>query len=97
MSRRNFDKWLYLSADINSSLPKETQLLCPICGKDSIDFQYVGDVDAKVGYLDVWCNECLNGINISRTILPENANILSYSTPKEEITRRIPNFKHVTP
>jgi hypothetical protein len=97
MSRGTYNNWLNLIDTITVSLLKGNQLHCPVCGDCSIDFQYVGDVETKFGYLDVWCNECLIGIHISRTNIPDKMNVLPFSTPKDEIMSRRPNFKQVTP
>ena len=87
-----YSNWLNLVKDINNSLPEVPPLACPICGKSSIDFQYVGDIKTRIGYLDVWCTKCLNGIHISRAKIPKNTNALSFDTPKEGILQRITEF-----
>ena len=97
MSKALFNSWLNLVKDINNSLPEMLPLSCPVCNNSSIDFQYVGDVKTRIGYLDIWCTQCLNGIHISRTIIPENINILPFDTPKEEVLQRIPSYKQVIP
>lgn len=97
MSKGLFNDWLNLVKDIFNELPKKPALICPKCGYASVDYQYVGDLETKIGYLDVWCNDCLNGIHISRTKIPETANALSFDSSPEEIRKRIPSFVQIFP
>lgn len=50
-----FQKWLNLAKYITEFLPKVPVLDCPKCNNKSIDFQYVGDMKTRIGYLDIWC------------------------------------------
>ena len=97
MSKREFELWLDLVKEIVDKLPNVPPLLCPKCGQPKVVFQYVGDPETRIGYLDIWCKSCLYGIHISRTGIPENAHMISFKAPDEEIVKRIPNFIQVTP
>ncbi|NDI35097.1 hypothetical protein [Chengkuizengella sediminis] len=88
----DFSTWLKLSADISSST--WTNFQCPECQKETVDFQYVGDTETRIGYLEIWCDSCLKGIHISRVRVPESANLLSFED-KNLIGNRIPAFKQV--
>jgi len=97
--KKLFDSWFYLVTCIcgDKNLPDLPVLNCPSCGIPGIDFQFVGDIPSKIGYLSVWCPSCLHGIVISRVGLPDNDRALPFAASKEEIVRRIPNFTHVHP
>lgn len=92
-----FNEWIKFIKIITDESENIDNLKCPHCDCNSIDFQYVGDEMMRVGYLDVWCKSCLHGIHISRTRVPEQANMISFNDPEQEISKRIPNFKKITP
>jgi len=89
----NFSAWLKLSADISGHAQSNSLFPCPECQKETIDFQYVGDFETRIGYLDIWCNSCTNGIHISRARAPEYADLITFED--EKVKRRIPAFKQV--
>lgn len=89
----DFSSWLKLSADISSNIQKKEVNKCPICQSETVDFQYVGDTDTRIGFLDIWCTSCMNGIHISRVKAPESANILTFND--EKVKARIPDFNQV--
>ena len=88
-----FNEWL----NIVKELPNTEKLICPKCGENRIDFQYVGDKVTRIGYIDIWCKSCLHGIHISRTKIPIDATMISFEEPKEIVIERIPQFIQVTP
>ncbi|MBE8999343.1 hypothetical protein IQ274_14210 [Nostoc sp. LEGE 12447] len=92
-----FLKWMYLVSDINNFLPNSTALACPNCYQLGVDFQYVGDLQTKIGYMVIWCPFCLQGIHISRVSIPDQAQALSFNLSPEKILKRIPNFTLVKP
>ena len=94
-----FNEWLELVKRVVDKTQdnKASSICCPNCESNSIDYQYVGDVATKVGYLDIWCKTCLNGIHISRIKVPENVDMLSFDTSPERIAERIPDFIQITP
>ncbi len=57
---------------------KEESVHCPECGDHAIDYEFVGDLETRMGYCLVWCNSCLVGINISRTKVPNDAEMISF-------------------
>lgn len=95
MNRLRFQQWRDLAKRIADTPSTVLQLTCPSCGEVSIDSQYVGDLTTKIGYLDIWCANCLRGIHISRVGIPDNVNAIAYDCASEEIAKRIPNFKQV--
>ncbi len=88
-----FKKWLELGRSIN----QKQKVACPTCGKLAIQFQYVGDPVTKIGYLDIWCGECLRGIHVSRVQIPGDTPMLDISTTSNEVASHIPNYKQVVP
>ncbi|OCL26014.1 hypothetical protein U472_08295 [Orenia metallireducens] len=84
------DKWIKIELNILNS-NKKNKLICPECGANHIKYQYVGDEKTRIGYLAIWCANCLQGINISRVRVPENENLVSFDS--EKISNIIPKFK----
>ncbi len=80
------EKWLNLVGELSHY----KDLLCPYCGKRSIDYLYIGDENTKIGYLQVWCNECENGIYVSRVKIPPNAKFVTFEDAK---TMKLPSYK----
>ena len=97
MSKKLFNAWLKISMSMTDKLPNTSPMDSPGCGQNSVDMQYVGDAETRVGYLDVWCSSCLHGIHISTVKVPLSTNMLDFDTPNEQIARRVPNFKQETP
>jgi len=93
MTMSYFSAWLKLSADISGNAKQKPILQCPECRKETIDFQYVGDKETRIGYLDIWCNSCMNGIHISRVRVPVLADLIGFKDA--ELKRRVPDFKQV--
>lgn len=95
--KKSFKEWLDLVVKIQDKLPDVSLLKCPKCSQKAVDFVYVGDVNTRVGYMDIWCNSCNHGIHMSRVIVPQNAPIIPFETPIDEFPKQVPNFKQVTP
>jgi hypothetical protein len=88
-----FKRWLDLGYDLSN----KSKLQCPSCGKSTIDYQYVGDPETRIGYLDIWCAACLRGIHVSRVKVPKEASMLSFKTDLATVAARIPKFTWVVP
>lgn len=91
-----FQDWLTLYKQIRDVRTKMVDFICPECGSSSIDFQYVGDVSERIGYLDMWCTTCNKGVHLSRVSIPAGAPLISFDDPDEVLVARIPNFEPVT-
>lgn len=92
-----FKKWLIeVAARISGKECESTEIKCPHCKEKCIDYLYIGDKETRIGYLQVWCNNCLNGIYISRVGIPEGLKMISF---EEDIAldRIIPNYHKLTP
>lgn len=92
-----FHKWVQLIAQIWDNLPPKNILVCPRCGKPSIDYQYVGDKDSSIGHIVIWCKSCLHEIHMSRVGIPNNANVISYKEDPKVVAERIPKFTQINP
>ncbi|NQF15107.1 hypothetical protein HPY31_14410 [Brevibacillus sp. HB1.3] len=96
MSNSQFKDWIKLTtiiAEIDQEVP---EMECPNCHQLKIDYQYVGDLKSRAGFLDIWCNSCLHGIHLSRTKAPENVSLLSFDAA-EEYKKKVPNFTPIEP
>jgi transcription elongation factor Elf1 len=92
-----FQDWLRLFKVLKESPAEKRGLTCPECGSASVDFQFVGDKSSRVGYLNIWCCSCNQGVYLSRVAIPESAEMISFEAPNEVIEKRIPNFRLVEP
>lgn len=89
-----FNLWLELVKEIaKKTQDKKNNLVCPKCGNNSVDYQYIGDPVTRIGHLYIWCKICLIGVHMSRVSVPENASMLPLDISKEVLTERIPDFK----
>ncbi len=82
-----FLRWMYLVSDINNSLPNLPALACPNCYRLGVDFQYVGDLEIRIGYMVIWCPFCLQGIQISRVSIPAQA--LPFNSGRARVLSKI--------
>ncbi|MFN6463357.1 MAG: hypothetical protein RMZ41_016305 [Nostoc sp. DedVER02] len=92
-----FSQWLSIATEINHSLPNVPVLNCPNCHQQEVDFQFVGDLQTRIGYMAIWCPFCLHGIHLSRVLIPAVLEANSFDISIEEVSKRIPNFTHVEP
>jgi transcription elongation factor Elf1 len=92
-----FQDWLSLFKVLNESSAEKRVLRCPECGSASVDSQFVGDKISRIGYLNIWCHSCNQGVHLSRVAIPESAEMISFEAPNEVIEKRIPNFRPVEP
>jgi hypothetical protein len=92
-----FKDWLDIYKKINSSERFTENLECPECQSLAVDFQYVGDPKTRIGYLDIWCANCLRGVHLSRVSIPPGREMLSFGVDDEVFSARIPDFEQVIP
>lgn len=97
INNKIFSQWLSIATEINHSLPDVPVLYCPNCHQQQVDFQFVGDLQTRIGYMAIWCPFCLYGIHLSRVRIPDEIQAIDFDIPIEEISKRIPNFTHVKP
>lgn len=95
MVNSHYKKWLKLAEEVQAE-PQSCLLVCPNCSSNNIEYEFIGDSQRREGYFLIWCNECIEGLHISRVNIPENANVIPFNAPSELISH-IPNFKRVIP
>ena len=88
--------WLMTSANVAKNFKDINNINCPTCGRKTLDYLYIGDKKTKIGYLQVWCHHCSNGIHISRVKIPEGAKMLPFDTAKD-LNEIVPRYNHITP
>lgn len=94
---KKYNKWLIeVAAKISSKECKANQIICPQCNEKCIDYLYIGDEKTRIGYLQVWCNNCLNGIYISRVVVPDGLKMISFEDDID-LNSIIPYYHKLTP
>lgn len=96
MINPTFKQWLSLVAVVQETVPHVPRMNCQNCTSESVSYEYIGDPEKRVGYFLMWCDECLEGIHISRFRIPESASIIPFHAGEEQMAH-IPNFKKVSP
>lgn len=92
MEKKVKKNWMNIVPQIINNLNHTNDIICPNCGKEKIDYMYVGDKNTRIGYLEIWCGNCLKGIHISRVIAPPNAKFLSL---EDDIGNTIPDYEKI--
>lgn len=84
------EMWIQIVKNIAVKPYDIDELECPICkSKKTIDYLYVGDETTRVGYLMIWCGNCLKGTYVSRVIAPPNAKFITFN---DEIKDIVPKY-----
>lgn len=96
MINPQFKEWIKLTAIVTNENVKTTEIRCPECKRLGVDYQYVGDIRLREGFLDIWCNFCLYSIHLSRTKVPEQVNMLPFDAV-EEYKKKVPKFTKIDP
>lgn len=86
------EDWIKLIPQIVGDLDNIVQVKCPCCEKQGIEYVYIGDEETRVGYLQIWCSECLKGIYVSRVVAPDKARFVTFEDDLECI---VPNYELV--
>jgi hypothetical protein len=92
-----FQDWLVMHKKLQDDTVVKSECICPECGARTIDLQFVGDVETRIGYLDMWCATCNRGIHMSRVLIPKGAPMISFGGSAEVVSARIPNFEQIAP
>jgi hypothetical protein len=90
-----YDEWLDAFSAAYDAVPGPLQDACPNCGHHSLRLVFTGDLEQLVGYGHFWCDNCLTGIGISRTTIPEEAVIQDIRLPREDREPKIPDYRLV--
>ncbi|XBX03637.1 hypothetical protein QMP26_24210 [Enterocloster clostridioformis] len=91
-----FNDWLKLLKKLSKNNYSTKGFICPECGRENIEYIYVGNPTTRIGYLPIWCTNCNRGIQISRVEIPKDAIMIEFGD-LESIKNTIPNFKQVVP
>lgn len=91
------DAWLSVFVVISDEIFNTSNISCPNCGEKDVDFQYVGYVKSRLGYLQIWCRTCRHGIHFSRVRAPAGVPLLPIDSAPDVIAHRIPKITEVEP
>lgn len=87
-----YDQWLDAFSAAYDVVPDPVTAECPRCGQRCLRLVFTGDLDRQVGYAHFWCDNCLHGIGISRTTIPEGAVVQDIHEQPEDRKPKIPDF-----
>lgn len=68
------------------------QCSCPVCNCTGLLYQYFGFADSDFGWKLIWCPSCIHGIQISRTRVPVEAQVLIAEEDQEQFFRQHPRI-----
>ena len=86
-----FEQWLDAYDDAYDSVPGHLHDACPNCGQHRLRLVFTGDLQRMVGYAHFWCDHCLQGIGISRAVIPVRSVVRDILQPAEDRVPKIPN------
>lgn len=81
--------WIRIITQITKDFDKINHIKCPNCEKYGLDYIYIGDGKTRIGFLQIWCNECLKGIYVSRAVAPQNAKFATFESDVKNIVPKI--------
>lgn len=85
-------EWTNIIHQVANDFDGIYQINCPNCGKNGIKYLYIGDKKTRIGYLQIWCSECLKGIYISRAVAPPNAKFVTFD---DDLKNLVPKYEFV--
>jgi len=91
-----FNHWIKVAATIAKESQEISNISCPHCKDKNLDYLYIGDEKTHIGYVQIWCNTCLTGINISRVKIPKEAKTISFDSGVD-LEELIPKYNQVSP
>lgn len=92
-----YDQWRDAYEAVYAAIPNDANVPCPNCGYRALRVVFTGDPERMVGYGFCWCDNCLQGIGISRAPIPDGALLRDIRLAPEDRTPKIPDFTLVTP
>lgn len=90
-----FEQWTDAWNDVYDALPAEPQGACPNCGHHTLRVVFSAKPDSAIGYAAFWCDTCMEGLHISRVVIPERADVRDTSLPSDEREPAIPDYRPV--
>lgn len=91
----DFEAWLDAYDAVYKSLAKIGSYSCPNCASKTLRLVFTGPPNLDVGYASFWCDSCLEGIHISRALIPDGAVVRSTEVPQEERSPHVPEYRIV--
>jgi hypothetical protein len=91
-----YDDWLEAYSDVYDAIPRDAGRTCPNCGHRALRLVFTGDLERAVGYGHFWCDNCLQGVGISRAPIPAGAVVQNIHLPRDQREPKIPNFTLVS-
>jgi hypothetical protein len=88
-----FDQWFDLFDDACDMAPGAIDIACPNCGRRCLNVVFTARPDSDVGYAAFWCDNCLQGIGVSRALIPGDAIVRDMRLPAEQREPKVPNFQ----
>jgi hypothetical protein len=89
------EQWLDSYEIVYDAIPGDPHVPCPNCGHDTLRLVFTGDPERMVGYAGFWCDNCLQGIGISRAPIPDGAIMQNIHDAPEDRQPKIPNYQLV--
>lgn len=68
--------WNEVARVVARTSPDSCAMECPRCGRMTIRYQYVGDIESRIGFLMVWCDSCFHGTHLSRVKAPATVHMI---------------------
>ena len=91
-----FEEWLARYEAAYAAIPQAADAACPNCGYEGLRLAFTGDIATAIGWAAFWCDNCLQGITLSRVPIPDGAVVRDISQPPERRRPLIPDFQIVT-
>ena len=85
-------EWIDIIPQLTNDFDSIHQIKCPNCGKNGLEYIYIGDKRTKIGYLQIWCNECLKGIYVCRAVAPPKARFVTYD---DDLKNIVPKYEFI--
>ncbi|MFB9239347.1 hypothetical protein ACFFWC_28070 [Plantactinospora siamensis] len=91
-----WDEWSSAYEAAYLALPEDLNVPCPNCGHRCLRLVFTGHLDRGVGYASFWCDNCLQGIVVSRAPIPAGSVTRSIDEAPDDRLPRIPNYQVVS-
>jgi hypothetical protein len=92
----SWEQWLAKYEAAYEAIPEDLPAACPNCGHDALRLVFTGNTTRLVGWAAFWCDNCLQGITISRVQIPEGAVIRDIDQAPEHRRPELPDFEVVS-
>lgn len=89
------EEWLARYEAAYAAIPQAVRAACPNCDHGTLRLVFTGDIAAAVGWAAFWCDNCLQGIALSRVPIPDGAVARDINQAPERRRPQIPDFEIV--